>query len=131
MDPGIRPVVSGTKLIGRALTVKCRDDFLTVVEALKTAEPDDVLVIDAAGRRRAVAGELFSTEAKRRKLAGIIIDGTCRDVAGLRRLGFPVYSRAIHPMAGTAAKIFEMQIPIICGGVEVRPGENPPIVRAW
>ncbi len=75
MDPGIRPVRLGLKLIGKAHTVLCREDFLTVFKALDDAAAGDVLVIDTQGSTRAVAGELFSAEAARKGLAGIVVDG--------------------------------------------------------
>ena len=63
MDPGLRPVTSFRQMVGRARTVRCRDDFLTVIKALQESEPGEVLVIDGGGGTRALAGELFATEA--------------------------------------------------------------------
>src|SRR5262245_48107142 len=83
MDPGIRPVTSFRQMVGRARTVRCRDDILTVIQALDESGPGEVLVIDGGGGTRALAGELFATEAARRKLAGIVIDGACRDTGKL------------------------------------------------
>ncbi|HEY9786270.1 MAG TPA: RraA family protein [Candidatus Obscuribacterales bacterium] len=122
-DPAIRPLSSGLKLIGKARTVRCRNDFLTVVQALGEAGEDDVLVIDGQGGEKALAGELFCTEAIRRGLAGIVIDGACRDSRTLRQLALPIYARAILPAAGTAIQICEQQIAITCGGVTVEPGD--------
>src|SRR5262249_55466304 len=73
MDPGLRPVIGFRQMIGLARTVRCRDDFLTVIRALHDSEPGEVLVIDGGGGTRALAGELFATEAARRKLTGIVI----------------------------------------------------------
>lgn len=63
-------------------TVRCFNDFLTVIKALDDAQPGEVLVIDTMSSTRTVAGELFATEAKRRGLAAIVIDGPCRDTGG-------------------------------------------------
>ena len=60
IDPALRPINSGVKLVGTAFTLVCPDDHLTVLKALKDARPGDVLVIDTRGGRRAVAGELFA-----------------------------------------------------------------------
>src|SRR5262249_52277021 len=79
MDPGLRPVTAFRQMVGRARTARCRDDFLTVIQALQVSEPGEVLIIDGGGGTRALAGELFATEAARRMLAGIVIDGACRD----------------------------------------------------
>ncbi len=122
-DPGIRPIRSDLKLIGRARTVVCQDDFLTVILALKEAESGEVLVVDGRGGRRALAGELFTTEAARKGLAGIVVDGAVRDTMTLQKLPVPVYSRYIFPKSGTTERIFETQVPITCGGVSVHPGD--------
>lgn len=123
MDPVLRPVRLGLKLVGRAHTVVCEEDFLTVIKALRDARPGDVLVVDTHGSRRAVAGELFATEASRKGLAGIVVDGAVRDTAKIRSLAIPVYARAITPVAGTTRRIFETQVPVRCGGVAVNPGD--------
>jgi 4-hydroxy-4-methyl-2-oxoglutarate aldolase len=123
LDPAIRPISPGLKMAGGAFTVSCRNDFLGVLEGLRAAKPGDVLVVDAGAARLAVAGELFATEAKRKGLNGLVVDGAVRDVATIRTLGFPVYARAIHPAAGTAAVLEQSQQPIQCGGVNILPGE--------
>jgi len=123
MDPGLQPVLKGRKMIGIAHTVHCQRDFLSVVKALHDAKESEVLVIDGESEKIALAGELFASEAKRRGLAGMVIDGGYRDSRRLPEIAFPVYSRYITPMAGTAEKIFETQIPVDCGGVKVKPGD--------
>ena len=123
MDPGIRPIRSGLKLVGTAHTVCCHEDFLTVIQALHDAKPGEVIVIDSQTSRKALYGELFATEAKRKGLAGIVNDGACRDTALLAALEIPCYSRSIHPAAGTTSQLFETQIPILCGGATVSPGD--------
>ncbi len=122
-DPGIRPIRSDLKLIGRARTVVCQDDFLTVILALKEAESGEVLVVDGRGGRRALAGELFTTEAARKGLAAIVVDGAVRDTMTLQKLPVPVYSRYIFPNSGTTERLFDTQVPITCGGVSVHPGD--------
>src|SRR5262245_32072709 len=121
MDPGLRPVTALRQMVGRARTVRCRDDFLTVIRALADSEPGDVLVVDGGGGTRALAGELFATEAARRKLAGIVIDGACRDTARLATLQLPFYARWICPAAGTAERLGTTQQAVVCGGVTVAP----------
>lgn len=123
MDPEIRPVYQGAKMVGVARTVHCKADFLSVLKALHDADEDEVLVIDAEGDKIALAGELFALEAQRKKLAGIVVDGGCRDVKGIRKINFPLFARYITPVAGTASKIFRTQIKINCGGVSVTPGD--------
>lgn len=123
IDPAVRPINAGAKLVGPAFTLVCQDDHLTVLKALVEARPGDVLVIDTRGGRRAVAGELFATEAMNRGLAGIVVDGAVRDTATLRTLSIPVYSRFVTPMSGTTRTAFETQVAVQCGGVAVNPGD--------
>ncbi len=72
---------------------------------------------------RAVSGELFGTEAFRRGMAGVVIDGMSRDSAALKRLGMPFYSRGLTPKAPPAVKVPEIQIALMIGDVEVHPGD--------
>ena len=123
MEPAIRPVRLGLKLVGRAYTIVCEEDFLMVMKGLHDAKPGDVLVVDTRGSRRAVVGELFSNEALRRGLAGLVIDGAVRDTEKIRAISIPVYSRTITPVSGTIKKVFDTQIAIRCGGVAVNPGD--------
>ena len=123
MDPAIRPVQLGLKLVGRAHTVVCEDDFLSLIKALGDAQPGEALVIDTRDSRPAMAGELFSKEAERKGLAGIVIDGAARDTAKIRTFSIPVYSRSVIPVSGTTGKISLTQITIKCGGVIVNPGD--------
>jgi regulator of RNase E activity RraA len=123
MDPEIRPVNQGLKMIGIARTVHCKRDFLSVLKALHDASEDEVLVIDAEGDSVAFVGELFALEAQRKKLAGLVVDGGCRDVKGIRSINFPVYSRYITPKVGTSSNIFPAQKEVNCGGVSVAAGD--------
>ena len=95
MDVGLRPVSSFRQMVGRARTVRCRDDFLTVIKALEESAPGEVLVID----------------------------GACRDTLKLATLQFPVFARWSCPAAGTAQRLGATQQAVSCGGVTVAPGD--------
>ena len=123
LDPEIRPLLPNLQMIGMASTVRCRGDFLSVIKALDEARENEVLIIDGGGEKIALSGELFSYEAKRKGLAGIVVDGACRDSSKIRKLKFPFYSRSITPMAGTASTIFATQIDVVCGSVQILPGD--------
>jgi 4-hydroxy-4-methyl-2-oxoglutarate aldolase len=123
VDPEVRAMVPGVRMAGPAVTVVTPGDHLPVFAALEAAAPGDVLVVAARGAPRAVLGELFATDAHRRGLAGIVIDGYCRDVAGLRRLGLPVFARGTMPASGTAVSLAAPGGRIRCGGVDVAPGD--------
>jgi len=122
-DPGLRPVGTAAALLGPAVTVAADDDLMPVLEGLAAAGAGDVLVIDTGGAQRAVAGELFGHEALRRGLAGIVIDGLCRDSAELARLPLPVWVRGRAPRASPALARPRGPVAIRCGGVAVAPGD--------
>lgn len=120
VDPSINSISVGTKLVGRAHPVVCDVDFLEVFKALSEAGKGEALLI-AALSGRAVAGELFSSEAQRRGLSGIVVDGLVRDVATLRNMDFPVFARGTTPQAGTTqAARGAVQAASIGGAVAVR-----------
>jgi RraA family protein len=110
-------------LCGPAVTVRCRDDIFGVVQAIEHAGPGDVLVVDGGGRETALAGELFTRAALARGLAGIVIDGGCRDLRYVATCELPVYSRHVAPMAGTSIRLATVNEPVTCGGVCVRAGD--------
>jgi len=122
IDRAIRPRNSASLMLGRARTVRCDDDFLGVIQLLSITNKGDVIVVESTGSR-AVAGELFATEALRRGLCGIVIDGGCRDSEKIRSIPIPFYSRFVTPMAATTSKPGSIDVPIICGGVRVTPGD--------
>jgi 4-hydroxy-4-methyl-2-oxoglutarate aldolase len=119
----IKPVIPDMKLIGPAYTVRpIPGDHLSVVKALSTAAKGDVLVIDGGNVTEvALLGEMMCTFAKKRGLAGAVVDGAIRDVAGIRRIGFQVFTRAIVPRSAVEESLGEVQILISCGGVSVNP----------
>ena len=123
LDPAIRAMVPDVRMAGPAFTVLAHDDHLPVFSALAEASAGDVLVIGTDGGAVAVLGELFATEARRRGLAGVVVDGRCRDVAGLRRLGLPVFARGTIPRSGSTVARTALRAPVRCGGVDVRPGD--------
>ena len=122
-EPAIRAMVPDVRFAGPALTVVAPDDHLPLFAALDAASPGDVLVVTNAAGSRAVVGELFATEASRRGLAGIVVDGLCRDVAGLRRLGLPFFARGTIPASGTTVSRAALGQRVRCGGIDVAAGD--------
>jgi 4-hydroxy-4-methyl-2-oxoglutarate aldolase len=123
VDPAVRAMIPDVRLAGPAYTVLAEDDHLPVMAALAEADPGQVLVIATGGGSLAVFGELFATEARRRGLAGIVADGLCRDLRGLRDIGLPVFARGTTPRSGTTRSRAAPGATIACGGVEVAPGD--------
>jgi regulator of RNase E activity RraA len=110
-------------LCGPALTVRCRDDFFGVIQAIEHAEAGDVLVVDGGGRETALAGELFARVALTKELAGIIVDGGYRDLRFIATCALPVYSRHVTPRAGSTMRPAALGETVSCGGVAVHPGD--------
>jgi 4-hydroxy-4-methyl-2-oxoglutarate aldolase len=123
VDPVVRAMIPDVRIAGPAFTVLADDDHLPVMSALAEAAPGDVLVIAAGGGSRAVFGELFATEARRRGLAGIATDGFCRDLRGLRTIGLPVFARGATPRSGTVTSRAALGEQVRFGGVDVSPGD--------
>lgn len=125
MAAGIKPVYPGIRLTGIAHTVRCfPGDYLTLLRALAEAREGEVLVVDGGGvLEAALLGKLMAIEARRKGLRGFVIDGAVRDLRGLEEVGVPVFARAATPRVGTAEHLQETQVPIICGGAPVQPGD--------
>ena len=123
VDPAVRAMIPDVRMAGPAFTVVAEDDHLPVMTALAEARPGDVLVIATNGAAAAVFGELFATEARRRDLAGIVADGYCRDLRGLRGIGLPVFARGTTPRSGATMSRAAPGATIACGGVDVSPGD--------
>jgi len=123
VDPEVRAMIPDVRMAGLAFTVVAEDDHLPVMTALAEAAPGDVLVIATNGGTRAVFGELVATEAHRRGLAGIVVDGLCRDLRGLRRIGLPAFARGTTPRSGAVVSRAAHGTTVGCGGVEVSPGD--------
>lgn len=125
MDYHIKPMVTTKKIIGPAVTLQLMlGDSLMVPKALSVAKPGDIIVIDAKGScNNAVWGDNRSRVAKKIGLAGVVIDGAFRDIEENEELGFPIYARANTCGRSTRSAKGEVNVPISCGGVAVRPGD--------
>jgi regulator of RNase E activity RraA len=122
-DPAIRALLPDVRVAGPAYTVLAEDDHLPVMAALAAAAPGDVLVIATNGGTKAVFGELFATEAARRGLAGLVVDGFCRDLQGLRKVGLPVFARGTTPASGSTVSRAAPGQTVSFGGLRVAAGD--------
>jgi 4-hydroxy-4-methyl-2-oxoglutarate aldolase len=121
VDPAIRPLTTA-RLCGPAFTVVAAGEFLSVLYAIGEAEPGAVLVVQAGGAPLAALGELLATEAWRRGLGGIVVDGYVRDRSGLPP-ELPLWARGTVPMAGRSDIAPRTGPPVLFGGVRVTPGD--------
>ncbi len=125
MDARIRPVWRGARLAGPAFTVRTLPcEFRAVREAAERAPAGAVLVVDGGGELGcALWGDKMSSLGLERRLAGIVVDGAVRDVDGIDPLGFPVFAAGSVPTPPARDRPGELDIPVRCGGLEVRPGD--------
>jgi regulator of RNase E activity RraA len=125
MNTSIKPLKEHDKVCGRAHTVSAlANDNLAVLKGIRTAKPGDVLVVDAKGYDyNCVAGDFVIGMAKALGLAGLVADGTIRDIVGIKALDFPVFCKGTTVAAGGKAGVGSVNIPISCGGVTVKPGD--------
>ncbi len=122
---GIVPRIRhGTKLVGRALTVKTADgDWAKPVEAIDRAQEGDVIVVDVGGGPTAVWGELASNSCLVKGVPGVVIDGAARDIDAIMDLHFALFSRNISPHAGEPKGQGTIGEEIECGGQLVHTGD--------
>jgi len=121
---GIVPISTGLKMVGTAVTVRTYPgDFAKPVEAIDAAEKGQVIVVDAGGVGPAIWGELATHSCLQKGVCGVVVDGAVRDTGEIRKMGFPAFSRLLMPTAGEPKGFGEIGVPVLVGGVRVRPGD--------
>jgi 3-hexulose-6-phosphate synthase/6-phospho-3-hexuloisomerase len=121
---GIRKLTGSGRVVGRAVTVRAYPgDWSKPVEAIDIAQKGDIIVIDAGGTGKAVWGELASQSCKVKGVVAVVIDGFARDIEDTEKIKFPVFACGARPAAGEPKGFGEINVPITCGGVDVKPGD--------
>ena len=125
VDQSIYPLNPNAEILGTAFTVNApAGDNLLFHKALDMARPGDVIVLANKGSlSRSLCGEIMSSYAAARGLAGIIIDGCVRDSAALRKMDFPVYAKGITPNGPYKNGPGEMNFPVSFAGIVINPGD--------
>ncbi len=124
MDGIVPRINHGTKMVGRALTVKTADgDWAKPIEAIEKAKEGEVIVVDVGGGKVAVWGELASWSCQQKGVSGVVIDGAARDIDEILNIDFPVFSRHVVPRAGEPKGHGEIGCEIEVGGQLVRTGD--------
>lgn len=126
MDPSIRPVLKGAKMVGPAVTVKTPGADSTVVhKVMEIVQPGDVIIVDRCGDTiHACWGGVVTLTAHLKKVAGGIVDGPVTDVEEIEELDFPLYSKGISAITTKLLNFGgEINTVVQCGGVIVHPGD--------
>ncbi|WP_410014786.1 4-carboxy-4-hydroxy-2-oxoadipate aldolase/oxaloacetate decarboxylase [Sodalis sp. C49] len=125
MRPHIRPAFAGARLCGNAVTVLAQpgDNLMLHVAAEQIRQGDIVVVACTVENGDGMFGELLATSYRARGAAGLVSEAGVRDVGALRDMGFPVFSRVISAKGTARATLGSVNVPVICAGALVNPGD--------